>query len=277
MKGPNRLIALGALALALLVAGCTSAPGTNTTVNTTLPAADTSIVRSWQLVSYLGADGRTVDALGGAVPVVQFTRDGSVAGSVGCNRFSANYSVRGTGLTIGPTVSTLMYCASPAGVMDQEQRVFELFEVAGSYAVTGETLTISDRNGRRILTFIRAAPTPDAPLIGPTWRLAGFSDNTTSRSALAGTNATVTFSSDGRITGTTGCNDVQGSYTLSGNALRTGPLTVTERACAEPERMAQERDLLEALSVAATYEIEGDRLVLTDEGSRSTVEFVRMP
>ena len=126
------------------------------------------------------------------------------------------------------------------------------------------------------MTFNRAAVATDAPLAGPTWRLAGFTDNETARSALPGPDATLVFSPDGRLSGTTGCNTVSGTYSTNGNAISIGPLAVTERACLDPALTAQEQDLLAALGAAASYTIQGDRLALSDATGSRTVEFVRI-
>ncbi|MEN6343611.1 MAG: META domain-containing protein [Methanospirillum sp.] len=277
MKGlVGYAVLAAAVALALLAAGCTTQPGANnTTATATVPAAESSLVGTWQLTSFLGANGETVRAVAGSVPLVTFSRDGSVTGTAGCNHFTANYTVSGDRLSIGPTVSTLMACPVPTGLMDQEQRVFELFPLTAGYTISGSTLTLLDRSGNRIMTFDRAPGTVSAPLVGTTWRLAGFADNATARSALAGPNATLLFSSDGRLSGTTGCNDVSGTYTTNGNALSIGPLAVTERACADSAAAARERDLLAALGVATAYAIQGDRLIISDAAGSRTVEFVR--
>ncbi len=270
-------ILAAAVAVALLAAGCTTAPGTtNTTANATVRAAELPLLGTWQLTSFLGANGETVQAVAGSVPFVTFDRAGKVTGSVGCNQFSADYTVSGTQLAIGPAVSTLMYCAVPSGVMDQEQRVFEFFPLTAGYTVAGDTLTLLDRSGNRIMTFNRAAAAANAPLAGPTWRLDGFADNETARSALASPDATLVFSPDGRLSGTTGCNDVSGTYATNGNALSIGPLAVTERACLDPAATAQEQEMLAALVAAATYSIRGDRLVISDAAGDRAVEFVRI-
>ncbi len=270
-------ILVAAIAVALLAAGCTTAPGANnTTPNATVPVEEPPIVGTWQLTSFLGANGETVRAVAGSVPLVTFDRDGSVTGTAGCNHFTANYTVRGTQLSIGPTVSTLMACPAPPGLMDQEQRGFELFPLTAGYTIVGDTLTLLDLTGNRIMTFTRAPVAVNAPLVGPTWRLAGFADNGTARSALASPSATLIFSPDGRLSGTTGCNDIAGPYTTNANAISIGSLAVTERACLDPGATAQEQEMLAALGAAATYEIRGDRLTMTDSSSTRTVEFVRV-
>ncbi len=267
------------IALALLCAGCTTTPGANnTTANATAtPVPEPALLGTWQLVSFLGADGGTVAAIAGSIPLVTFDREGRVGGTVGCNHFSADYTARGNELGIGPAVSTLMYCSLPAGVMDQEQRVLALLPLTGGYTVAGNSLFLSDRSGNRIMSFERAAvPTP-APLVDTTWQLAGLSDpNGTARSVLAGTNATLVFSSDGTLRGDTGCNIVQGPYTQTGASLAIGPLSVTERACADPAMMVQERDLLQALRVATTYVVQGDRLRITNASGSPMADFRRL-
>lgn len=266
-----------AVAVALLAAGCATAPADgNGAANNTSVAVEPPLVGAWQLTSFLGADGKTIEAVAGTTPLVTFDRDGRVTGTVGCNRFSADYTASGNQLSIGPAVSTLMYCPYPAGVMDQESRVLELFSLAAGYAIAGSTLALLNQGGNELMTLERAADTDAAPLVGTTWRLAGFSDNATARSALAGSNATVVFGADGRVTGTTGCNDLSGPYTTDDARISIGPLAVTERACLDPGLMLQERELLEALAISATYDVEGDQLTMIDPSASQVVEFVAL-
>lgn len=268
---------VAAVAVALLAAGCATAPGNGDgAANNTSVAVEPPLVGTWQLTSFLGADGETVRALASTVPLVTFDNDGRVSGTVGCNHFSADYTLSGNRLSIGPAVSTLMYCASPAGVMDQEARVLALLPLAAGYAIAGDTLTVLDQGGNGLVTLERAANPQDAPLVGTTWRLDGFMENGTARSALAGTDASVVFGADGRLSGTTGCNDLSGRYTADGARISIGPLAATGRACPDPDLMRQERELLEALEVTATYDIEGDRLTVIDLLTSRVVEFVAL-
>lgn len=276
MKELNRFALLAAVvAVALLAAGCATIPGaTNATGNGTARSGQEALLGSWQLTSFLGVNGSTVAAIAGSVPILTFNRDGTLTGSVGCNHFSATYNVSGNTISFGPSVSTLMYCSVPAGVMDQESRVLALLPLTTGYMVAVDTLRLLDRSGATIMTLNRAVEPEPLPLVGTRWRLAGFSDNETARSALAGSNATVVFGTDGRLTGSTGCNDLSGPYTTNGNRIAIGPLAVTERSCLDSALMAQERDLLDALEVAATYEIRGDRLLMTDTSGTQMAEFV---
>jgi heat shock protein HslJ len=71
---------------------------------------------------------------------------------------------------------------------------------------------------------------------------------------------------DGRLTGTTGCNQLDASYAL--DARRAGRLTIetgslTVRACADPLQ-AQEQLLLANLEQSASVRVSGSALVLRD-------------
>ncbi len=65
------------------------------------------------------------------------------------------YTATDDRITFSRIVSTEMYCVEPAGVADQEQRVFELFPITVGYRIDEPTLTLFDRAGRSILTFER--------------------------------------------------------------------------------------------------------------------------
>lgn len=66
----------------------------------------------------------------GALPTLTFDETGGVAGSGGCNRWSARYSLTGEGLSFAPPVATRIACDT--AVMRSEERFFAaLAGVAG--------------------------------------------------------------------------------------------------------------------------------------------------
>jgi polar amino acid transport system substrate-binding protein len=87
----------------------------------------------------------------GAVLTVGFGTDGSVAGSAGCNSYSAAYSVDGTSLTVSAPASTSQTCSTPEGVMEQEQAFLSDLQAAAAYALSGSSLTLSDAGGTPLL------------------------------------------------------------------------------------------------------------------------------
>lgn len=67
----------------------------------------------------------------------------------------------------------------------------------------------------------------------------------------AGLSLAVSF--DGKVSGTTGCNQFTGTADLDAGWMSLGPLTMTEKACADPERMALEATWLKALGEARYF------------------------
>ena len=81
-----------------------------------------------------------------------------------------------------------------------------------------------------------------------------------------GVEARVRF--DGRgVSGRGGCNSFSGSFELTGESLRFGPIAATMKACAGPQ-MAAERALFAALGATRGFDIdaEGALILLGDRG-----------
>jgi heat shock protein HslJ len=79
---------------------------------------------------------------------------GALTGSAGCNNFTGDYQADGASLTIGPLASTRMFCADPAGAMDQEVAYLAALTETTSHSITADILTIQAVDGRQI-TLIR--------------------------------------------------------------------------------------------------------------------------
>ncbi|MFV9505371.1 MAG: META domain-containing protein [Oscillochloridaceae bacterium umkhey_bin13] len=72
---------------------------------------------------------------------IEFSSEGQVAGSAGCNRFFGSFSGGEGSISFGPIGSTMMACSDE--LMQQEMRVFQLLESAVSYSIADGTLTIT--------------------------------------------------------------------------------------------------------------------------------------
>ena len=66
-----------------------------------------------------------------------------MAGSAGCNRYMASYTVEGDTVALGPTAVTRKMCALP-GVMEQEQGYLTALESARTYRINGDELDLVD-------------------------------------------------------------------------------------------------------------------------------------
>ena len=93
-------------------------------------------------------------------------------------------------------------------------------------------------------------------LSGTSWRLTSYSGKT----PLSGKDMTANFDSK-EINGSASCNHYFGSYRLSGESITIEGLGWTEMACLDPEGiMEQEQTLMNLLSLASEYKIDGNQL-----------------
>lgn len=242
-------IGVAVAAIGISVIACSSSGGSGGT-------GGTIDGTSWRLSSYTSGSS-TTNVPDGVVVDASF-KDGKVSGSAGCNAYTATYSTDGAKLTIGQAASTQKLC--PQDVMAVETAYFAALGSAASYTATADTLTIFDSNGKTLLTF---ASGPADPLVGA-WNVTGYNNGKGAVvSPVAGSTITATFTADGQVSGSTGCNDYSGPYKLDGESLTVGPLVSTKKAC-EQDLMDQEQQFLTALQTPTTVESSGGNVTLRD-------------
>jgi heat shock protein HslJ len=219
-----------------------------------------------------------LDNLNGSPPVsgtvitAEFTADGKVGGSAGCNVYSGQYKITGGDIQItSPVASTMMACEQP--VMDQENAYFQALAAAKSYAVKGDQLTLNDSGGKAIASY--KAQSQD--LAGTSWLAIGYNNGKQAVvSVTIGTELTADFGKDGNLTGFAGCNNYNGPYKVDGDKITIGPLASTMMSCSDPEGvMDQEAQYLAALQTASTYRIEGDSMELRTADGALAANFSR--
>lgn len=82
-------------------------------------------------------------------------------------------------------------------------------------------------------------------------------------SLIPGTEITAHFGADGRLYGTSGCNDYTTSYLAEGNQMVIRPAAATRKFCVLPEGlMQQEADYFDAIESAAAWRLIGSTLEL---------------
>jgi len=189
----------------------------------------------------------------------QFSADGKVSGSAGCNRYSGTYTVSGNSISISsPMATTMMMCDE--AVMEQESAYLKALGEAKTYAVRGDQLTLTGADKTSLAIY--KAQSQDLP--GTSWEATGFNNGKQAViGLLEGTTLTADFGKDGILSGNSGCNTFSGSYKVNGDQITIGPLASTMMACSDPAGvMEQEAQYLAALQSAATYQIEGNVLQL---------------
>jgi len=76
---------------------------------------------------------------------------------------------------------------------------------------------------------------------------------------------------DNRIVGSTGCNNMTGTYRLSGNSVDLSSIAVTKMAC--PQAIDIDAALFQALGAVSKWRITGQHLELLDSGNMVVARF----
>lgn len=253
----NYLLAGAWLALVLVPAACGSAP-TPAPTDTAAPAGLEG--SDWLLVSL---DGR------GPLPDTNVTlrfKDGQATGYAGCNSYGGAYSAEGSRLVVPPIAVTLMLCAEPAGVMEQEMAYLEALQgEALVYQVAGERLQITNPNGHSLLFSLQPEfPADPAALIGTRWRLVAMDD----RAPLGGEPTTLIFDSATEVSGFAGCRDYRAAYQAGGDDILFPMLEMLAVDCTRgPDLLAQEGRYTDLLGRATNFrQVDGRLEILTAPG-----------
>lgn len=239
-----RLIATGIAVASLLSTACTamtSAPD--------IPNLDGT---AWVLSAL---PGRSL--VEGATATLRF-EGGRASGTDGCNRYATSYAADGSKLKFDATgAATMMAC--PPAIMEQARAFTSSLDKTSSHRVEAGQLQLLGPDGAVVASL---APQSLA-LAGTSWRVTSYNNGRQAVvSVLADTQLSLSFAADGRVSGSAGCNNFMGTYTVSGSSLKLGPPATTRKLCAQPGVMEQEQQFLKALESVATIRQEGERAEL---------------
>jgi heat shock protein HslJ len=181
MKGILTAGIITCMALALIIAGCTTKPSTpaattvataGATTNPTVvpaltpvPVTDPLLQGNWYL-KQMGVQGGTAPVLMTNVQInIIFDNAGNFQGTTGCNNYHGQYTLsgqqmfNGMGMTMGPIATTGKYCADNANT---EATYFQILQKTTSYVVNSNgQLTLTDNlNSNLVYTKNPASPMP---------------------------------------------------------------------------------------------------------------------
>jgi heat shock protein HslJ len=243
-----RMIALAGAGLLLTLAACgseTQAGGGSLSGNTYLSTSITEGGTSKKL-----ADNTRVK--------LGFVDDGRLNADAGCNSMQAPVSTSGGKLTLKePAAMTDMGC--PDGRQQQDAWLTEFLQKKPTWKLDGSTLTLA-ADGTTIVLTDSDVVQPDAAIDGTKWTLNGVIDYDSVGHQDGAAKAWITFNGD-RVTGFTGCNELNGRVARDANTITFGELATTRRACAEAEGEL-EKALVNGLKGKMTYEIKSEDLSL---------------
>jgi putative lipoprotein len=139
-------------------------------------------------------------------------------------------------------------------------------------------LVITNGEPSQVALLLERAPEKPAPAAGrkltyTDWKLVQV--NGKPAVVVEGSEAHLFLEKKEMFTGSTGCNQITGSYIASEGALQFTPGGMTMKMCVQP-LMEQELALVAAMKATTNYKIDGDALELLN-GTQPLAQFVAKP
>lgn len=221
----------------------------------------------WKLTEAYGQRARQTNAK------LDFTDDLTrFTGNGGCNRIFGPVTISADKMRFGQIGSTRMMCKLAPGSIP-ETTVLRGLNATRKYSIARGVLTLMDNRGSVLMRFERGNRGNDGNngngqanrLDDQRWVLEQIGNRQT---YVPIRGVFMNFDSSKRsVGGNTGCNTFGGSYSASRNRISMTNLISTMRACIEGGKMQTERELLDGLRRADTFELTNDnRLKLYDNG-----------
>jgi heat shock protein HslJ len=110
----------------------------------------------WVATGINNGKGGVTSVVGGVEVTAVFAEDGNVAGSGGCNGYSASYTVDGSSIRIGPTAGTMMACADD--VNTQETAYHAALVAATTFGFRDGNLELRDDGGALQVSYQATMP-----------------------------------------------------------------------------------------------------------------------
>ena len=123
-------------------------------------------------------------------------------------------------------------------------------------------------------SILTACAGNNSDVLSGNWKLISYGSLTDPTPAAPNVETSLTFGTDGKLSGSVGCNSFGGDYKVDGNTITFGALASTEMACAEP-LMQQESAVFNLLSNSAAFQVDGNTLTITSTDGISVVVFAR--
>ena len=159
---------------------------------------------------------------------LNFSADGNVGASAGCNRLGGTFRIDGGRLIVGNLGTTDMACEPD--LMAQDNWLAALLTANPAISLAANDLTLV--SGSVQIAFVdREVAEPDAKLVGPTWTVESIITGDAVSSVPGDPVATLVFRADGSLEVNSGCNRGSGTWATVAGGIEVGPLILTKMAC----------------------------------------------
>tara|TARA_R110001583_G_scaffold136216_1_gene288094 strand:+ start:37128 stop:37703 length:576 start_codon:yes stop_codon:yes gene_type:complete len=152
-KTNRRIVSLLVIGMAFLISACnaTTKPATEAAIDNWANVAN----KDWQLIRIQNA-GRTIDPMSPILASVNFTLDGKIVGSTGCNRYFGGYTRDGNNLMISALGSANMMCVDDA--MDVEDAFIAAMADVKSWKIDQGELLLLDATDKSLMKLEPITP-----------------------------------------------------------------------------------------------------------------------
>ncbi|RCU44722.1 META domain-containing protein [Chryseobacterium lacus] len=247
------------LAIAAMITSC--AP-TSTTVHQ--PA--NTIQKTWELVSLEGQEVTT------STPIYLNFADNKLSGNTGCNTVNGNFTIMNTTqIKFSQLASTRMMCDRYD--MKIENEMLEVLKTADNFTINDGKLMLNVGRRAPLAVFVEMSKNP---VINKSWKLKEMNGNKVVMVLNQDKEQGFMLRSNGKITGSDGCNTFFGSYKLSdGNKISINEnLGTTMKAC--PDMKLNEKEFFNVLKNAEKYDLKGNTLMLKNSNGQLLAIFDAM-
>jgi heat shock protein HslJ len=257
---------IASLALAIMLTACAYAGSGNGNGNGSGPASQSANpsdpgtpAGSWNLTKGTDASGE-IPVLDDH-PITLVIDADKAGGHAACNIYGGTVTIDGDSIRLAAMSMTEMACLDERA-MNAEAAYMSALAAVTKWSRDGDRLVLSGEDVE--LTFTAQPPVPDAQLVGTTWVLDTLMQGDAA-STVQG-EATLTFATDGRFRGSTGCHVLAGSYQVSGDSIDFS--NVTQTGDCSDELQGQDALVIDVLAGHDSATIDGPILTLLAQGQQ---------
>ncbi|MGW1341971.1 META domain-containing protein [Kribbella sp. NPDC002412] len=251
-----RMIAVAGAGLLLGLAGCGNEAGTG-------GDSGVSLQGRTYLSTAVTEDGKPKQLVPNSRIRLTFSDDGRLIAEAGCNSMQSAVDTGDGKLSLDKQLATTaMGCDEPRH--RQDGWLSKILTSDPAWKLEGDRLILTS-GGTTISLTDRETAEPDLALDGTKWSLETVISNDTAAHQAGSEKVWITINGE-RVTGSTGCNELQGKVAQATGKLTFGELATTRRAC-PGDAGKLEQTLLSGLKGDVSYEIDSNRLKLRAAGN----------
>lgn len=205
---------------------------------------------------------------------LEFGNDDRFTGKAPVNGFFGGYTLTGdNGLTLGTVGATLM--AGPEEKMQAESEFFGKLELVAGFKISGDVLSLTDKEGNVLLTFTKAEPASETPQtpgiivepptienIAGVWTLEGNEK------------VTLNLTTEGKFSGKAQVNNYFGSFEVVGSSIDFSAVGATLMAALDEAQMKAESEYFAALEEVTNFKLEDGKLIFLNADEEVVLTFV---